>query len=92
MTLPQAQVKEAERESTDAARGGSRAGVGLGPSEQRSARSARAVDGPPEELEAERESAHAARGGSRAGVGLGASEEAQRGGAARAPDGPPEEL
>ena len=47
MTLPQAQVKEAERESTDAARGGSRAGVGLGASEQRSAR---AAHGPPEEL------------------------------------------
>ena len=27
MTLPQAQVKEAERESTDAARGGSRGGA-----------------------------------------------------------------
>ncbi len=50
MTLPQAQVKEAERESTDAARGGSRAGVGLGASEQRSTRRARAPDGPPEEL------------------------------------------
>ena len=50
MTLPQAQVKEAERESTDAARGGSRAGVGLGASEQRSPRSGRAADGPPVEL------------------------------------------
>ena len=38
---------EAERESAQAARGGSRAGVGLGASEQRSAR---AAHGPPEEL------------------------------------------
>ena len=45
--------KEAERESAHAARGGSRAGVGLGASEQRSARSARAADGPPEDLNTE---------------------------------------
>src|SRR5207247_1325022 len=60
---------EAERESAHAACGGSRAGVGLGASEQRSARSARAPDGPPEEGEAERESARAGR------RGPGASEE-----------------
>ena len=45
--------KEAERESAQAARGGSRAGVGLGASEQQSARSARAADGPPEDLNTE---------------------------------------
>src|SRR5213593_4262084 len=38
---------EAERESARAARGGSRAGVELGASEERSARAARAPDGPP---------------------------------------------
>src|SRR5437867_7050403 len=53
--------EEAERESAHAAP------RGPGASEQRSARSARAADGPPDELEeAERESAHAARGASRA--------------------------
>ena len=41
---------EAERESARAARGGSRAGVELGASEERSARSARAPDGPPGEF------------------------------------------
>ena len=51
MTLPQALVKEAERESADAARGGSRAGVGLGASEEAErGAAARAPDGPPEEL------------------------------------------
>src|SRR5207248_3138172 len=53
--------REAERES---ARAGRR---GLGAWEQRSARRARAADGPPGAREAERESARAARGGSRAG-------------------------
>jgi hypothetical protein len=38
---------EAERESARAARGGSRAGIEPGASEQRSARSARVADGPP---------------------------------------------
>ena len=41
---------EAERESARAARGGSRAGVELGASEERSARSARAPDGLPDDL------------------------------------------
>src|SRR5206468_4018202 len=41
---------EAERESARAARGGSRAGVELGASEERSARAARAPDGPPDDL------------------------------------------
>ena len=68
--------REAERESARAARGGSRAGVGLGRAADaarvlvRSARRARALDGPPGETgEAERESAQAVRGGSRAWVG-----------------------
>src|SRR5436309_3245534 len=39
---------EAERESARAGGGGSGAGVGVGASEQRSARRARAADGPPE--------------------------------------------
>src|SRR5439155_578097 len=39
---------EADRESGHAARGGSRAGAELGASEARRARSARALDGPPE--------------------------------------------
>jgi len=83
---------ETERESTQAARGGSRAGVGPGRAAEaarefeRSPGSGRAPDGPREEREAERESARAGR------RGPGASEEAQRGEAARAPDGPPEEL
>ncbi len=54
-------------------------------SEERSARSARAPDGPPEEGEAERESARLGR------RGLGASEE-RSARSARAPDGPPDEL
>src|SRR6266566_4850852 len=73
---PRPKRGEAERESAHAGR------RGLGASEQRSARRARAADGPPES-EAERESAHAGR------RGLGASEQrsARR---ARAADGPPE--
>src|SRR5207249_2974525 len=68
-----------------AGRGGAHAGRrGLGASEQRSARSARAADGPPGEGEAERESARAGR------RGLGASEQ-RSARSARAADGPPGE-